>query len=340
MSAFSPTPTPRSSTQRPRPFIVVYPQAVSSVPAIRAKRRHTAELVHQPLERWALNPGAAARNRPILNPMCPWPAPTDEDLDESRASLDELAQRFDGDRYWGNRETLNKVEERVRWLQRERRLAEAQTPELRSALFLLQGRCQIAGEQLTSIPARHILTELKLRTASPSSGDVAIFDAMWDGIQRNERLLAMTYARVAPEATVVATAVDGLTSQSAPTWNVRMEATHNGVSRIDLVVAPSGSTGNAVAVEFKTLWSNGQRECVDRIREDLSKLRGVNGYAAVLAYAVYEGAEASRSTDQPLNECVLEAEKSIGRAWWRSNLASFDQRSVRGEHQLVVWRVA
>ncbi|MGE0322136.1 MAG: hypothetical protein AB7K71_11760 [Polyangiaceae bacterium] len=150
----------------------------------------------------------------------------------------------------------------------------------------------------------------------------------------------MTYARVAPEATVVATAVDGLTSQSAPTWNVRMEATHNGVSRIDLVVAPSGSTGNAVAVEFKTLWSNGQRECVDRIREDLSKLRGVNGYAAVLAYAVYEGAEASRSTDQPLNECVLEAEKSIGRAWWRSNLASFDQRSVRGEHQLVVWRVA
>lgn len=277
--------------------------------------------------------------------MCAWPAPTQDDLDlpdNHAPEVDDVALRFDGYAYSGSLDAAFQVAERVYLLLEQDRLRDATTPELRVALFARQRVERMAGESLLRKDVAPILMELRSRIEAASLVlHHELFESMWDGIQRNERLLSGVYARAAPEASVVAAAVDGLMSratQAGPCWDVTMECALQGVSRIDLVVRSTTPETPAIPIELKTLWPNGQREGIGGIERDRAKLRGLGGYAVALAYAVHQGAARSRQTKIPLESCVAGAEEALGRLWWRSPVSHFEQRDIVGDHQLLVWK--
>jgi hypothetical protein len=262
-------------------------------------------------------------------------------VDATDRELFEFAMTIDGYRAEGSFGACMVVRDRVASFLATNQLELASTLELRVYLFGTARGCRHADSDLPRAKFDAVLSELRSRIppdhSPPRSAEQFVFDAFTFGLDRHERLLATLVPRIAPETGIVAAAMDGLLSFDTA---VVLEGRIDGTSRIDLIV--KSGEWNPIACEFKVLWPNGLKECLDKARRDFEKLSSVGGLVVIFAYSVVAAPEAhgGRLSQASLESATDASFLRFGEPQFRSGTRTIrDVREATAEWELLAWRV-
>ncbi len=102
------------------------------------------------------------------------------------------------------------------------------------------------------------------------------------------------------------------------------------------------SHGERYHFEFKVLWPNGVKECVDGLAKDGGKLEGIpQGYLVAFAYALSKapGEHGTRTMKRDLEVATKAAVDRLGTPFFESGFIEVNGHGTEGRAQLQAWKV-